>query len=56
VPLVVELKGAPRSRRGLVASGRRLLKRYKGKVAIMSFDHWLDSAISPGTRPAFQAG
>jgi glycerophosphoryl diester phosphodiesterase len=41
VPLVVELKGAPGHDEGLVASVGRLLKRYKGKVAIMSFDHWL---------------
>ncbi|TPL24579.1 glycerophosphodiester phosphodiesterase [Mesorhizobium sp. B2-4-10] len=41
VPLVVELKGVAGYDNGLVASVGRLLKRYKGKVAIMSFDHWL---------------
>ncbi|TGS52128.1 glycerophosphodiester phosphodiesterase, partial [Mesorhizobium sp. M1D.F.Ca.ET.183.01.1.1] len=41
VPLVVELKGVPGHDKDLVASVGRLLKRYKGKVAIMSFDHWL---------------
>ncbi|TIN17660.1 MAG: glycerophosphodiester phosphodiesterase, partial [Mesorhizobium sp.] len=41
VPLVVELKGVPGHDSGLVASVGRLLKRYTGKVAIMSFDHWL---------------
>ncbi|TIV36019.1 MAG: glycerophosphodiester phosphodiesterase, partial [Mesorhizobium sp.] len=41
VPLVVELKGVPGHDAGLVAAVGRLLKRYKGKVAIMSFDHWL---------------
>jgi glycerophosphoryl diester phosphodiesterase len=41
VPLVVELKGTPGHDAGLVASVGRLLKGYKGNVAIMSFDHWL---------------
>lgn len=41
VPLVIELKGAPGHDAGLVASVGRLLKNYKGKAAIMSFDHWL---------------
>jgi len=41
VPLVVELKGTPGHDTGLVASVGALLKTYKGKVAIMSFDHWL---------------
>lgn len=41
VPLVVELKGTPGHDTGLVASVGALLKNYKGKVAIMSFDHWL---------------
>ena len=41
VPLVVELKGTPGHDTGLVASAGALLKTYKGKVAIMSFDHWL---------------
>ncbi|TGT92555.1 glycerophosphodiester phosphodiesterase, partial [bacterium M00.F.Ca.ET.163.01.1.1] len=34
VPLVVELKGVAGHDQGLVASVGRLLKRYKGKVAI----------------------
>src|SRR5690606_33576127 len=41
VPLVIELKGNPGHDAGLVAGVGRLLKAYKGKVAIMSFDHWL---------------
>ena len=41
VPLVIEIKGTPGHDTGLVASVGALLKTYKGKVAIMSFDHWL---------------
>ncbi|MBN9243328.1 MAG: glycerophosphodiester phosphodiesterase [Mesorhizobium sp.] len=41
VPLVIEIKGTPGHDAGLVASVGRLLKSYKGKAAIMSFDHWL---------------
>ncbi|PSJ55890.1 glycerophosphodiester phosphodiesterase [Kumtagia ephedrae] len=41
VPLVVELKGIPGHDAGLVAKVGDLLKDYPGKVAIMSFDHWL---------------
>jgi len=41
VPLVVELKGTPGHDTGLVAGVGALLRDYKGKVAIMSFDHWL---------------
>jgi glycerophosphoryl diester phosphodiesterase len=41
VPIVVELKGIPGRDEGLVESVGRQLKRYKGKAAIMSFDHWL---------------
>lgn len=41
VPLVIEIKGTPGHDTGLVASVGRLLKSYKGKAAIMSFDHWL---------------
>ena len=41
VPLVVEIKGVPGHDAGLVKAVGRLLKRYDGQVAIMSFDHWL---------------
>jgi len=41
VPLVVEVKGTPGHDDGLVESVGRLLEAYDGKVAIMSFDHWL---------------
>lgn len=41
VPLVVEIKGTPGHDAGLVKAVGRLLKRYEGQVAIMSFDHWL---------------
>jgi glycerophosphoryl diester phosphodiesterase len=41
VPLVIELKGIPGHDAGLVAKVAEVLKGYKGKVAIMSFDHWL---------------
>ncbi len=41
VPLVIELKGIPGRDAGLVAEVARTLKNYRGKAAIMSFDHWL---------------
>lgn len=41
VPIVVELKGIPGHDQGLVAKVGKLLKQYRGKAAIMSFDHWL---------------
>lgn len=41
VPLVIELKGVPGHDDGLVEAVGAALKGYKGKVAIMSFDHWL---------------
>ena len=41
VPIVIELKGIPGRDAGLVETVARLLRGYKGKAAIMSFDHWL---------------
>jgi glycerophosphoryl diester phosphodiesterase len=41
VPLVIELKGAPGYDSGLVARVAEQLRLYRGKAAIMSFDHWL---------------
>lgn len=41
VPLVIELKGIPGHDDGLVRAVGRALRRYEGKAAIMSFDHWL---------------
>jgi glycerophosphoryl diester phosphodiesterase len=41
VPLVIELKGIAGHDEGLVEAVGAQLKNYKGKVAIMSFDHWL---------------
>ena len=41
VPLFVELKGMAGHDEGLVEAVAAQLKDYKGKVAIMSFDHWL---------------
>lgn len=41
VPLVVELKGVPGHDEGFVEAVAAQLKDYKGKVAVMSFDHWL---------------
>ncbi|RWK98606.1 MAG: glycerophosphodiester phosphodiesterase, partial [Mesorhizobium sp.] len=41
VPVVVELKGVPGRDEGLVESVGKMLKNYRGKAAIMSFDHWL---------------
>jgi glycerophosphoryl diester phosphodiesterase len=41
VPIVIELKGIPGRDDGLVRKVGKLLSRYSGKAAIMSFDHWL---------------
>jgi len=41
VPLVIELKGIPGKDDGLVEKVCTLLRNYRGKAAIMSFDHWL---------------
>lgn len=41
VPLVIELKGIEGKDDGLVAAVAKELATYDGKVAIMSFDHWL---------------
>jgi glycerophosphoryl diester phosphodiesterase len=41
VPLVIEVKGTPGRDEGLVARVGEQLANYKGKTAIMSFDHWL---------------
>jgi glycerophosphoryl diester phosphodiesterase len=41
VPLVIELKGIAGHDEGLVEAVAAQLKNYNGKVAIMSFDHWL---------------
>lgn len=41
VPLVIELKGIAGHDEGLVEAVGAALKGYKGKAAIMSFDHWL---------------
>lgn len=40
-PLVIELKGVEGKDEGLVAKVAALLADYRGKAAIMSFDHWL---------------
>jgi glycerophosphoryl diester phosphodiesterase len=41
VPLVIELKGTPGHDAGLVERVCNLLHAYRGRAAIMSFDHWL---------------
>jgi len=41
VPLVIEMKGVEGKDDGLVAKVADCLKNYRGKAAIMSFDHWL---------------
>jgi len=55
VPMVVELKGIPGRDEGLVARVGKMLKRYKGKAAIMSFDHWLIRDF-PKHAPGIPAG
>ncbi|OJU02894.1 MAG: glycerophosphodiester phosphodiesterase [Rhizobium sp. 63-7] len=41
VPLIIELKGREGDDEGFVESVLEILEGYKGKVALMSFDHWL---------------
>ncbi len=41
VPIVIELKGIPGHDDGLVREVGKVLSKYRGKAAIMSFDHWL---------------
>ncbi|MBX3569347.1 MAG: glycerophosphodiester phosphodiesterase [Rhizobiaceae bacterium] len=41
VPLIIEIKGRPGHDEGLVRRCAALLKDYRGKVALMSFDHWI---------------
>lgn len=41
VPLVIEVKGIAGHDEGLVEAVGAQLKPYKGKAAVMSFDHWL---------------
>ncbi|KQV81355.1 glycerophosphodiester phosphodiesterase [Rhizobium sp. Root1220] len=41
VPLVIELKGREADDEGFAESVLEVLEGYEGKVALMSFDHWL---------------
>jgi glycerophosphoryl diester phosphodiesterase len=41
VPLVIELKGAAGHDDGLLETLGAMLSGYRGKVAVMSFNHWL---------------
>ena len=41
VPLVLELKGREADDEGFAESVLEVLQGYEGKVALMSFDHWL---------------
>jgi glycerophosphoryl diester phosphodiesterase len=41
VPIVIELKGHDESDVRLVAAVAKVLARYSGHAALMSFDHWL---------------
>jgi glycerophosphoryl diester phosphodiesterase len=41
VPLVIELKGREADDAGFVETVLEVLEGYEGKVALMSFDHWL---------------
>jgi glycerophosphoryl diester phosphodiesterase len=41
VPLVLELKGREADDEGFAESVLEVLEGYEGKVALMSFDHWL---------------
>jgi glycerophosphoryl diester phosphodiesterase len=55
VPLVIELKGTEGKDDGLVARVAAQLADYKGKAAIMSFDHWLIRQF-PKDAPGIPAG
>jgi glycerophosphoryl diester phosphodiesterase len=55
VPLVIELKGTEGKDDNLVAKVAALLANYKGKAAIMSFDHWLIRQF-PKEAPGVPAG
>ena len=55
VPIVIELKGIPGKDDGLVGKVAAALANYKGKVAIMSFDHWLVRRF-PVEAPGIPAG
>ncbi|MGN6466739.1 MAG: glycerophosphodiester phosphodiesterase [Rhizobiaceae bacterium] len=55
VPLVIELKGTEGKDDNLVAKVAALLANYKGKAAIMSFDHWLIRQF-PKDAPGIPAG
>ena len=41
VPMVIEIKGVPGHDEGLVDEVVKCLGKYKGRVALMSFDHWI---------------
>lgn len=55
VPLIIELKGAPRFDGPLVEAVARSLRDYPGKAAIMSFDHHLVRRF-PGDAPGIPVG
>ena len=55
VPLVIELKAAPRFDGPLVEAVGRALRDYRGKAAIMSFDHRLIRRF-PADAPGVVAG
>lgn len=55
VPIIIELKGAEGRDDGLVAAVARELAGYKGKVAIMSFDHHLVRRF-PADAPGIPGG
>ena len=55
VPLVIELKGIAGHDAGMVAKVAAQLRKYKGKVALMSFDHWIIRDF-PKDAPGIPAG
>jgi glycerophosphoryl diester phosphodiesterase len=55
VPLVIELKGIAGHDDGLVARVAEALQRYRGQVALMSFDHWIVRRF-PLDAPGIPAG
>lgn len=55
VPLIIELKGTPGHDEGVVARVAETLQGYRGRAALMSFDHWLVRRF-PLDAPGIPAG
>ncbi len=47
VPIVLELKGVQDEDAGFVEGVAKALEGYEGKIALMSFDHWICAQFKP---------